>query len=167
MIERTVTQDSAAEASADICILRVGAERFGLGTHEVRAVLSGQSPQPVPLAPQFLAGMMSYRGDVLLVASLAAMLGQSVQQEGTVVVLADEKSGECFGLLVNEVEDVMPLTPSSLGQNPPTLDARRMALFHGVYRLERGLVGWLKTEQLRPEAWHEKATAEGWFECEH
>ena len=72
---------SAAETRADaggtvsICSLRVGTGLFGIDTRQIREVLGTTAPQRVPLAPEYIAGVVPYRGDVLTTVSFRALLG--------------------------------------------------------------------------------------------
>ena len=58
----------AAEMAADIgdtvsiCSLRVGTGLYGIATSQIREVLGTIVPQSVPLAPEYIAGVVPYRG---------------------------------------------------------------------------------------------------------
>jgi len=51
-----------------------------------------------------------------------------------------EHHGESYGLLVDEIGEVMKLSPSSHEPNPVHLDERWLGLSRGVHRLEHGLL---------------------------
>jgi len=126
-----------------LCSLRAGAGLFGIDTRQIREVMGKTTPQRVPLAPEFIAGVVPYRGEVLTTVSLRALLGlERWAGANCVLVLDDEENEERFGLMVDGVD--------ALEANPSALDARSVALFDGAYRMETGLMVRLEPRQLRP-----------------
>ncbi len=140
-----------AEEIVSLCSLRAGPGLFGIDTREIREVLGTSAPQPVPLAPAYIAGVLPYRGEVLTTVSLRALLGLEKRSGANcVLVLEDEELGEQFGLMVDGVGGVVTMAPSELAANPSTLEARGTALFDGVYKMETGLMVRLAPQRLRP-----------------
>jgi len=141
----------AVGSKVRLCTLRVGREVFGIETSEVHEVLGKARPQAVPRAPKFVAGVLAYRGEVLLAVSLPALLGQAAGEGvASAVVMKDTESGETFALLVTSVSDVLEVDAELWEANPATLDERRKALFSGVYRMEQSHVVRLEPERLQP-----------------
>jgi purine-binding chemotaxis protein CheW len=131
--------------------LRAGAGLYGIDTRQIREVLGKTTPQCVPLAPGFIAGVVPYRGEVLTTVSFRAVLGLEVwPRVNCVLVLDDEENGERFGLMVDGVGGVVTMVADALQPNPAGLDARSMALFDGAYRTEAGLMVRLEPRMLRP-----------------
>jgi purine-binding chemotaxis protein CheW len=137
--------------TASICSLRVGADLFGIETWQIREVLGTTTPQSVPLAPEYIAGVVPYRGEVLTTVSLRALLGLERRSGANCILVFDgEQMEERFGLIVDGVSGVMALQRDMLQANPSGLDARSMELFDGVYRLPSGLLVHLDPRKLRP-----------------
>jgi purine-binding chemotaxis protein CheW len=130
--------------------LRAADAWYGIDTHEVLEVLGRTMPQPVPLAPAFIAGVVPYRGEVLTTVSFRALLGMHRSGEASYVLVFDDEGGERFGLMVDGVGGVMTVAEDSLEVNPGSLDGRSMALFSGSYKTECGLTVRLEPRQLRP-----------------
>ncbi len=63
------------EATLMICILQVDGMRFAIDANCVCEVLGDTTPRPVPLAPEYIHGILSYRGDILTALSLRKLLG--------------------------------------------------------------------------------------------
>ena len=144
---------ASRQGSVDVslCSMRVGIEVFGIDTQQVHEVLGESVVQPVPLAHEFIGGVMSYRGDVLLVLSLRRLLGlQALSGPSNVLVLRDDEEDEMFGLAVDAVDDVMTVAAASFEENPCTLDAQRSAIFAGAYKVQNGVVVCLDSALLRP-----------------
>jgi purine-binding chemotaxis protein CheW len=146
-------QDSPVKngGTVSMCSLHAGGRLFGLDTGEIREVLGGITPQPVALAPEYIAGIVPYRGDILTAVSFRVLLGlEKNSGPGCVIVLDEEVPGERFGLMVDSVAGVVTVSRDSLNANPSTLDVRSMALFDGAYRLQSGLMVRLDPRRLKP-----------------
>jgi len=111
--------------------------------------VGGTRPQAVPLAPEFVGGLVHYRGDVLTTVSLRQLLGMPTQ-EGKQDILVLESANGCFGLLVDSVGEVLTVSAAEHEPNPSVLDERRRELFAGAYKLKECLLIMLDPERLDP-----------------
>ena len=78
------------DAAIELCEMYTGGKVFGIATSAIREVLGVRTVHRVPLAPDFIAGMVAYRGEVLTTVSLRSALG--VLDPG-----AGEESGQAPG----------------------------------------------------------------------
>ena len=144
-------EEKETEAGVSLCTLRTGEDLFGIETGAVREALYRCEVSKVPLAPPFVAGVLAYRGEVLLAVSFRALLGLVPSSGGcSAIVLQDSESGEMFALLIDELLDVVQAKDSAWEPNPATLDERRGLLFSGVYRSAGASLVRLQTERLQP-----------------
>lgn len=148
---------SAPELSAvlgdtvSLCSFRAGSGLFGIDTRLIWEVLGASAPQRVPLAPEYIAGVLPYRGEVLTTVCLRVLLGlERASKARCVLVLGDEETEERFGLMADGVGGVVTMDPGALEANPRALDTRSMALFDGTYRTQDGLMVRLDPQRLRP-----------------
>src|SRR5271163_3721125 len=145
-------------ALREMCSVRLGTALFGVPISHILEIVGAARPQAVPLAPEFVGGLIHYRGDVLTTVSLRQLLGMPLQsdgdkkkrKEGHHDILVLESSGGCFGLLVDSVGEVLTVSSADHEPNPSTLDARRSALFAGAFKLKEGLLVVLDPERLDP-----------------
>jgi purine-binding chemotaxis protein CheW len=142
-------KQKAAEAVVEMCSVRLGSTLFGVPITHILEIVGGARPQPVPLAPVFVGGLVHYRGDVLTTVSLRQLLGMP-PKEGTQDILVLESANGCFGLLVDSVGEVLTVSSADHEPNPSTLDPRRRALFAGAYKLKDSLLVMLDPERLDP-----------------
>jgi purine-binding chemotaxis protein CheW len=141
-----------AAAMIEICSVRVGGTLFGVPIAHILEIVGKTRPQVVPLAPEFVGGLVHYRGDVLTTVSLRQLLGLPLQDERQAHhdILVLESEGGCFGLLVDSVGEVLTISSADHEPNPSILDERRRALFAGAYKLPQGLLVMLDPERLDP-----------------
>ena len=142
-------KEKAAETLVEMCSVRVGQTLFGVPITHILEIVGSSRPQPVPLAPRFVGGLVHYRGDVLTTVSLRQLLGLG-PKEGPQDILVLESAGGCFGLLVDSVGEVLTVSSADHEPNPSILDERRRALFAGAYKLKEGLLVMLDPERLEP-----------------
>jgi purine-binding chemotaxis protein CheW len=139
----------AAETKVQVCILLLGTNMFGLPITHILEIVGSAKPQPVPLAPIFIGGLVHYRGDVLTTVSLRQLLDlppMKFRQD----LLVMESAGGVFGLLVDSVSEVLTVSSADYEHNPSILDERRKTLFAGAYKLKNSLLVMLDPEQLDP-----------------
>jgi purine-binding chemotaxis protein CheW len=132
-----------------MCSVRLGQTLFGVPISHILEIVGSARPQPVPLAPSFVGGLVHYRGDVLTTVSLRQLLGMP-PKNGPQDILVLECSSGCFGLLVDSVGEVLTVSSADHEPNPSILDERRRALFAGAYKLKGSLMVMLDPERLDP-----------------
>jgi purine-binding chemotaxis protein CheW len=142
-------KEKAAAHMVEMCSVRLGETMFGIPISHILEIIGSARPQPVPLAPSFVGGLVHYRGDVLTTVSLRQLLSMP-PKEGAQSILVLESSGGCFGLLVDSVGEVLTVSSTDHEPNPSILDERRRALFAGAYKLKDRLLVMLDPEQLDP-----------------
>jgi len=131
----------------------VAGQLVGIPIDRVRDVFVVQAPTSVPLAPQEVAGLVNLRGKVVTVLSMRRIMGFAVDAEGELAI-GIEADGELYGLLVDEVGDVIDLPSTAIDRNPPHLDWRWAAISTGIRRWNDRLLIEIDTPALlkRPAA---------------
>jgi purine-binding chemotaxis protein CheW len=144
-----IKEKAPAAALAEMCTVCLGDALFGVPITHILEIVGAARPQPVPLAPAFVGGLVHYRGDVLTTVSLRQLLGMP-PRDGRQDLLVLESENGIFGLLVDAVGEVLTASPTDHEPNPSILDERRRALFAGAYKLKDSLLVMLDPEQLDP-----------------
>lgn len=139
-----------------LCALETGGQSFGIDTRCIREVLGDTPVQRVPLAPPFIGGIVSYRGELLTAVSLRALLGMPPFEKVSALLVLDGElqwngEAEQFGLMVDAVGGVVPVGENLLADNPPPLEEHLRRLFQAAYRARFGLIVQLDPERMRPE----------------
>jgi len=142
-------KDKAAASLVEVCSVRLGQTLFGVPIQHILEIVGSTRPQPVPLAPGFVGGLVHYRGDVLTTVSLRQLLTMP-PKEGTQDILVMEGAGGYFGLLVDSVGEVLTVSPTDFEPNPSILDEQRRIYLAGAYKLKDCLLVMLDAERVDP-----------------
>ena len=137
------------EALVEVCSVRVGTTLFGIPIQHILEIVGSARPQPIPLAPGFVGGLIHYRGDVLTTVSLRYLLDLP-PLDGAQDVLVLESEAGCFGLQVDSVGEVLSVSGIDYEPNPSILNERRRTLLAGAYKLKESLLIMLDPERLDP-----------------
>jgi purine-binding chemotaxis protein CheW len=137
------------EALVEVCSVRVGTTMFGIPIQHILEIVGKARPQPIPLAPGFVGGLIHYRGDVLTTVSLRYLLDLP-PLDGAQDVLVLESDAGCFGLQVDSVGEVLTVSGVDYEPNPSILHERRRTLLAGAYKLKDSLLIMLDPERLDP-----------------
>ena len=94
-------REKTAAAMVEMCSVRLGTALFGVPITHILEIVGSARPQPVPLAPPFVGGLVHYRGDVLTTVSLRQLLGLPGETEvfpghGDATTIAREKRSNYY-----------------------------------------------------------------------
>lgn len=143
------SKEKSASAIVEICTVRLGQGLFGMPISRILEIVGSTRPQPVPLAPSFVGGLVHYRGDVLTTVSLRQLLDMPPIESQQAILVIESPAG-CYGLLVDSVGEVLTISTAELEPNPSTLNETRRELFAGAYKLKNTLLVMLDPEKLDP-----------------
>jgi purine-binding chemotaxis protein CheW len=119
----------------------VGEQMFGLPIDRVHDVFIASALTDVPLAPREIVGLLNLRGRVVTAMCLRRRLGLPAgESDGHNMAVGLEHQGESYGLLVDQVGEVMKLTADTHEPNPVHMDPRWVKLSRGVHRLDERLL---------------------------
>jgi purine-binding chemotaxis protein CheW len=108
---------------------------------KVQEVIRYQAMTPVPRAPQVIGGLINLRGQIVTAVDLRKRLEmppRSAEAKPMNVVVRTEEGG--VSLLVDEIGDVVEVSPTSFEAPPETLVGVARPLTCGVYKLDGRLL---------------------------
>jgi purine-binding chemotaxis protein CheW len=148
----------SAESSFEYVTVHIGGQLFGVEVHEIREVFSPQDITQVPRASGEIAGLLNLRGRIVTAVDARRRLNLPPREaDAPVMALGLEQGSELFGVLVDEVGEVMRLKADTLESSPAHLDPHWRALLKGVHRLENNLLAVLDIRALI--SWDNKLAA--------
>jgi len=127
----------------------IGGQLFGLPIHKVHDVFVPESMTRVPLSAAEIAGVLNLRGRIVTAINMRRRLGLP-QREGNhgIMAVGIEFRGESYGLIIDEVGEVLNLDSARREPNPANLDRRWAEISGGVHRLSGQLMVILDVERV-------------------
>lgn len=143
---QTAPATSATEADGhlvndDFVTVLIADQWFGIPVRLIHDVFSPQAITQVPLAQPEVAGVLNLRGRIVTAIDMRSKLSLPKRDgaDGGMAV-GIEKHGESYGLIIDQVGEVLSLDADTYERNPANLDPRWRGVSRGVYRLEGSLL---------------------------
>ena len=140
----------ASSAVRDILLFEIAGTICGIDVLMIQEVRKDFEITPVPLAPEYVAGVMNLRGEIATVFNLALKLG--VQSDRDIkqskVIVLKNISGEFQGLLVDDIADVMQISSSEINNSPGHMTTLKQEFVEGICRQDEDLVALLRLEAI-------------------
>ncbi len=131
----------ATSRQMEFVTVTVAGQLLGLPISRVHDVFVVSEMTTVPLAPGEIAGLLNLRGRVVTAVSLRRRRGLGdVTDAGRRMAVGLENQGEAYGLLVDDVGEVLKLDPDEMQPNPVHMDRGWVGLSQGVHQLRDQLL---------------------------
>lgn len=125
--------DHDAQSSIQLLSFEVGEQQYAIKITSVREICGWTETTTLPQAPHFVQGVINLRGTVLPVLDLALCLGQSSSDPQTRdVIIVVETSGQCLGLRVNAVSDILTIPNAAISAPPDVASGPAGALIKAL-----------------------------------
>ncbi len=136
-------------SSTEYITLKIGGQLFGAPVSDIHDVFAPTSITPVPLAPKEIAGVLNLRGRIVTAVDSRARLGLGPRDpDSSIMSIHIEMKGESFGLIIDEVGEVLRLDDKDREDVPANLDPVWAQIAAGIYRLEKELLVILEIEKI-------------------
>ncbi|MGJ5220137.1 chemotaxis protein CheW [Bradyrhizobium oligotrophicum] len=128
-------------AAVEFVTAVIGGQLFGLPISRVQDVFMPERVTRVPLSSAEIAGVLNLRGRIVTVVDMRARLGLARADDGKPpMAVGVDLRGESYGLLIDQIGEVLRLPEESREENPVNLDPRMAKLAGGVHRLDGQLM---------------------------
>ena len=128
-------------AASEFVTAVIGGQLFGLPISRVQDVFMPERVTRVPLSSAEIAGVLNLRGLIVTVIDMRARLGLARADDGKPpMAVGVDLRGESYGLLIDQIGEVLRLPEESREENPVNLDPRMAKLAGGVHRLDGQLM---------------------------
>lgn len=120
----------------------IGHQMMGIDAIDVRDVIRRQDMTAVPMSDGRIEGILNLRGHIVTVLNVRRCLGLAEGDPETTsqMCIVIEQGKELFGLLVDQVRDVLDLKQTEIEPNPATLDATWQDAAKGVFCLDKDIL---------------------------
>jgi purine-binding chemotaxis protein CheW len=142
-IEASLRKSLAANEDTQLVSVRIEGQLIGLPITAVRDVFAIHKMTPVPKADRAVTGLVNLRGHIVTILDLGYLLGarktaRSDAQEPMAVGV--EWQGEVFGLVVDEIGDVLSLSAQTSETLPANMGPGWARFTRRVHKLEQELM---------------------------
>jgi purine-binding chemotaxis protein CheW len=137
--------------------IKIGEYLFGIDLIHVREVNRFIDITPVALAPEFVAGLMNLRGQIVTVIDPGIKLHmekRKVSKTSRCVILKTNTEDstitlkDILGILVDSIGDIFTVNDSEIEPSPPNVGEIDEQLISGIAKLDNELLIILKLEAL-------------------
>ena len=137
----TSAEDSTDRGITEYVTATIGGQLFGLPIARVQDVFMPERLTKVPLASSDVAGVLNLRGRIVTAIDMRARLGLPKDDEDRPpMAVGVDMRGESYGLLIDNIGEVLKLPDDSREVNPVNLDPRMAKMAGGVHRLDGQLM---------------------------
>ena len=124
-------------------------ELFGIDALHVQEILTYQEISPVPLAPDYVKGLINLRGQIVTVLDLRRRLGfESLDDETTGTNLIVTSYEGPISLFVDQIGNVLDVRTEHLKPAPGTVRGVAVDFIQAVCQLEDDLLIVLDTDRV-------------------
>src|SRR3954465_6994957 len=138
MTSKTETIEGAV---AEYVTAVIGGQLFGLPISRVQDVFMPERLTRVPLSSAEIAGVLNLRARIVPGVDTRPRRGLQKNKAGKPpMAIGVDLRGESYGLLIDQIGEVLKLHDNGREENPVNLDPRMAKLAGGVHRLDGQLM---------------------------
>lgn len=144
------------ENTVQLIVFHVADEEFSVRIGDIREIIRTGPITPIPDAPAFVKGLINVRGEIVATIDLKARFslthrhakGQRPEGQGpegqeespSKHVIVTEQGGTLFGLMVDEVTEVLRIPEADIKKAPELVTHLHRQYVSGVVALENRLI---------------------------
>jgi purine-binding chemotaxis protein CheW len=142
-------ENVAANKTVEMATFYVGDSLCGMDILKVQEINKLLDMTEVPMAPDYVKGILNLRGQIVTVIDLGKKLGLSINEMGldtrNIIV---NSNNEYIGLLVDRIGDVERTDEAKIEPPPANIGGIQGKYFEGVFKKENSLIGILNVEEI-------------------
>jgi purine-binding chemotaxis protein CheW len=133
----------------ELATFYIGDSLCGMDILKVQEINKLLEMTEVPLAPDYVRGILNLRGQIVTVIDLGSKLNLSeTATTGETRNVIVNSNGEYIGLLVDKIGDVERTAEDKIESPPANIGKIQGRYFEGVYKKEKSLIGILNVEEI-------------------
>ena len=135
--------------TVELATFYVGDSLCGMDILKVQEINKLLEMTEVPLAPDYVKGILNLRGQIVTVIDLGSKLSLSeTNTSGDTRNIIVNSNGEYIGLLVDRIGDVERTEEENIEPPPANIGGIQGRYFEGVFKKEKNLIGILNVEEI-------------------
>lgn len=133
--------------------IKLNDELFAIEVYKVLEVLQKQHITHVPNVPDFVKGVINFRGEILPVIEGRQKFSMPSREEGqkTVIIVLDLKRENrqlTLGVIADGVKDVLEISESEIKDVPEMGSSYNTEFLRGMVQLEKGFLMLLNVDRI-------------------
>jgi purine-binding chemotaxis protein CheW len=141
--------ETGGEQFQEFLCFRVSAETYAINIMDIREIIRPREVTEVPRAPAFVSGVLSLRGIIIPIFDMRLRLGlPAVEKTARERIIVLKKAEEFFGILVDEVIQVVRIPAASIEKPPAVLDDIDRDFVSGIGRFDGQMLILLNQEKI-------------------
>jgi purine-binding chemotaxis protein CheW len=128
------TDAAGPAATRGLLAFRIGDVDFGARIEDVAGLLEADRLTPLPGCRESVAGLVSFRGAIVVAVDLASFLGAPPASGSPRYALVLARGGDRLAIVIPTLPRLVPASELSSPELPETSDADASALVESTYR---------------------------------
>ena len=118
------------EETVQLIVFDLAYEEYGVGIDDIKEIIRTGEITQIPDSPEFIAGVINVRGNIIPVLDLSEMfLFDMKGEEESKHIIVTEQGENTFGLMVDEVTEVLRVEVDEIKPAPKVIKSK----MHGDY----------------------------------
>ena len=131
-----------------LCGFKIGSGHYAVEVLDVQEVVKPQNVTPVPLAPEYIDGLINLRGQIVTAINIRRLFGLEESNSDDYMNIIVSSGENLYSLVVDEIMDVMDIENHRFEDTPDTIDEKISTFINGVYKLDDKLITLLSLEKI-------------------
>lgn len=135
-------QMNSQNTTIQVVIFKLGDERYGVETSQVKEIIKVEEITSIPNAPDYVEGVINLRGQITTIINLRRRFGMEPKPiDNDTRIIVFEHKGSTIGMMVDTVTEVRYLAKKDIEELPNIVTNRSESKFlTGVGKLPDGLL---------------------------
>ena len=136
---------------AQLTTFYIGEDLFGIEVMKVQEVTGTPLVVPVPLAPNFVRGLINLRGQIATALGMRELFGKDMQSQEEQMSVVCKIDGNLVSLIVDSIGDVVEVENARFESPPDTIPSGVRRFIKGIYKMNGALLSVIDLEILSKE----------------
>ncbi|MBP9708180.1 MAG: chemotaxis protein CheW [Oligoflexales bacterium] len=138
----------AASAASQFSTFYVANRLYGIDVTRVQEVVRPMPITPIPLAPEYVTGLINLRGQVATAIGLRELLGLKDTPPDSFMNVVCRIDGSLISLQVDEIGDVIEVMMKDFETTPQTVPGEIRRFMTGIYKTTSSLLSIIDIERI-------------------
>ncbi|KAB8029780.1 chemotaxis protein CheW [Fluviispira multicolorata] len=121
---------------------------YGIEVSRVQEVVRSMTMTPIPLAPDYVRGLINLRGQVATAIGLRELFGFHEQLPDEFINIVCKIDGMLISFQVDEIGDVIEVSEEDFEQTPQTISDNIRRYMIGVYKISNSLLSAIDVDNI-------------------